>query len=1223
VLIDVENFMPLQLINKLIVLTIGSALFLSASLLFSSSAQQSGFRIKQRNPVVNEGNRINLTAVDLNGKPINSITWESGSPDIAQVDPNSGEVRGIKQGFATVTARQGNDSSSVFVAVARVAKGKGEKVPGDTKLDSGGRLYISNPSQNIILRAEKALNSPMEVFAGQRKVSGRRNGERHDALFAGPTAIAINNSAQGGIFVADTLNHSIRKIGFNNQVETILGTGSPGLSFFDNSGMRSFDGMNFQSPRGIEADAGGNLFIADTENHSIYYVDFSRQRMVLLAGEPGESGKEDGPGRQSRFKRPSGMALSSDGRVLTVADEDNNRVRLIEITRGSNGEPVGNVSTLGTASVAQNLSASGITAIDQEAVGEIEFDRPQSIALDGVGNIYVVDRTGVQVVTRPTGQNLQVIQLAQPEVSFNQAVSIVVRGNESFVLDANAPTEEEAIKIVTIGGPEIKKVTPSTVPLEGGAEIVVTGSNFAPESMVVFGDTVLQNTVVASATEIRFTVPPQASPGVRTLTIMTRGGVAQKELGIIAKPVSELREGEITTIAGGTAFFGDGGLATSASISTEKILVDKNGNLFIADLSGQRVREVNSETGIITTVAGGGNTVQDRVPANVAFLLPSCIAIDGSGNLLIGDAFTQSIRRVDALSRIITTVAGGERIDFSGDGGPATKAGFGDMPREIVIDSEGNLFILAAGRVRRVDAKTGIIKTVAGNGKVEFNGDGGPAVEASLNRANSITLDAAGNLLISDTGNNRIRRVDSKSGIITTVAGNGIFDFTRPSINGKQATEVSIGLPRTTVVDSEGNLLVLGVGVLIRIEAGTNIVNLVPLSDPKDLLGNLILTGGLATDGVGNIFVTSLYSVKRTNGKTFDLTTVAGNGLVNFLGDGVLAVSASLGFVNKVVSDDAGNIFIGDAFNNYVRKIDGKTGIITTVAGDGPRIIYQAAEGDGGQATKAVVVPDSIAIDSHSNLFILDSIFGNIRRVDSRTGIIKQFAGTGKSKVNGDGRSAKKASLGEPFDIVFDRSNNLFVSGSNLIRRIDGSTKIITTIAGTGNPGPSSDGQSATTARISPERFTIDSSGNIFFVEKNRVRKIDAATGIVTTLAGNGQRAYSGEGGPAVNAGLGDVVSIAVDSAGNLFIGASMLSDFNVTPDIWRIPRVWRVNARTGIITKFLGSNNNEYSGDGGPVSEASLAGIPVLNIDKAGNLLIGSTEIPRVGAIRLVKLGR
>ncbi len=135
--------------------------------------QSSTIRIRENNPVINENNQVTLTAVDANGQPITGVTWESGSPEVASVDPQTGVVRGVLRGYATVTARRGSETFSVFVTVARVQGGNGAKVPGDTKTDTGGRIYISDPNGSIILRKD-GFTSPATVFAGQR--GGKRTG---------------------------------------------------------------------------------------------------------------------------------------------------------------------------------------------------------------------------------------------------------------------------------------------------------------------------------------------------------------------------------------------------------------------------------------------------------------------------------------------------------------------------------------------------------------------------------------------------------------------------------------------------------------------------------------------------------------------------------------------------------------------------------------------------------------------------------------------------------------------------------------------------------------------------------------------------------------------------------------------------------------------------------------------------------------------------------------
>jgi sugar lactone lactonase YvrE len=221
--------------------------------------------------------------------------------------------------------------------------------------------------------------------------------------------------------------------------------------------------------------------------------------------------------------------------------------------------------------------------------------------------------------------------------------------------------------------------------------------------------------------------------------------------------------GIITTVAGNgiPGYSGDGGPATSASLSGPSgVVVDATGNLLIADSSNYRIRRVDASTGIITTVAGNGirGFSGDGGPATSASLSPIGVAVDATGNLFIADTGNHRIRRVDESTGIITTVAGNGIRGFSGDGGPATSASL-NYPTGVAVDGSGNLFIADAAnnRIRWVDASTGIITTVAGNGMPDYSGDGGPATSASLNGPSGVVVDAAGNLFIADNDNKRIR----------------------------------------------------------------------------------------------------------------------------------------------------------------------------------------------------------------------------------------------------------------------------------------------------------------------------------------------------------------------------------------------------------------------------------------------------------------------------------
>src|SRR5437879_6144918 len=251
--------------------------------------------------------------------------------------------------------------------------------------------------------------------------------------------------------------------------------------------------------------------------------------------------------------------------------------------------------------------------------------------------------------------------------------------------------------------------------------------------------------------------------------------------------------GIITTVAGTGAmgFSGDGGPAPSAQLNSPiGVAIDAAGNLFIADASNHRIRRVAAGSGIITTVAGTGAmgfSGDDGLATSAQLNSPIGVAVDAAGDLFIADAYNHRIRRVAVSTGIITTVAGTGESGFSGDGGPATSAQV-DTPTGVAIDAVGNLFIADADnhRIRRVAAGTGLITTVAGTGIPGFSDDGSPATRSHLSNPTGIAIDVAGNLFIADTESHRIRRVAVGTARITTIAGTGIPGF---SGDGGPATD--------------------------------------------------------------------------------------------------------------------------------------------------------------------------------------------------------------------------------------------------------------------------------------------------------------------------------------------------------------------------------------------------------------------------------------------------
>ena len=250
------------------------------------------------------------------------------------------------------------------------------------------------------------------------------------------------------------------------------------------------------------------------------------------------------------------------------------------------------------------------------------------------------------------------------------------------------------------------------------------------------------------------------------------------------------------------------------------------------------------------------------------------------------------------------------------------------------------------------------------------------------------------------------------------------------------------------------------------------------------------------------------------------ITTVAGSGTAGHGGDGGAATSAGLS-ASGVAVDAVGNLYIADSGNSRIRKVDAVMGIITTVAGNG----IAGYSGDGGAATSAQLSPhlQGIVVDAAGNLYIADAGNNRIRKVTAATGVIITVAGNGTTGYSGDGGAATSAELGNSYGVAVDAAGNLYIAdnGNSRIRKVDAVTSIITTVAGNGIAGYTGDGGAATSAELDhPQGVGVDAAGNLYIVDNDRIRKVNAATGAITTVAGSGIAGYSGDGGAATSASL-------------------------------------------------------------------------------------------------------
>jgi sugar lactone lactonase YvrE len=686
--------------------------------------------------------------------------------------------------------------------------------------------------------------------------------------------------------------------------------------------------------------------------------------------------------------------------------------------------------------------------------------------------------------------------------------------------------------------------------------------------------------------------------------------------------------GALSAYAGNgiAGFSGDGGAATSAQLdSPEGLAIDGNGNLFIADKQNNRIRRVDATTHNITTVAGSedpfaGTFAGNGGPATNARLnLPRGVAVDSHGNLFIADNGNGVVREVNATTQNISTYAGGGATAGC-PSGPATGAAFAN-PIGIAVDVNGNVFVSDQSLqiVCKIDASQNIA-TYAGTLNSagvpgQPNGDGGVATSAKLLQPNGLTTDGTGNLYIADSGNPKIRKVDTTaSHVITTVAGIGLIctNAQEPACgDGAVATSAAFNFPQGVFFDSLGNVVV---------------------ADTDNQRVRVVSTTGT-------------------------ITALAGGGTG---GDGAAGTSGLLGLSQYVAVDSSENVYALESNGERLRELNATTNNLSTVAGDGyggatidctGTTCGAANNGDGGPATQArFVFPDSVATDSSGNFYILDGSTEVVRVINMQksgitvagvaipAGDIATIAGNGQrcgagGNPNtrpgcGDGGAAKSASLLHPFAVAVDSTGNVYVGDAGLSTvRIVNTAGTISTFAGT--PGQScttyptncGDNGSPTSALLSfPIGLATFNLAGINFVYiadagDNVIRLVNPETNQITTYAFNGLPTFGGDGGPALNASMEGPSQLAIDKRGNLYVGGG-------SDNVVRRIEAGSPAGTAGTVITVAGDVDNldgGFAGDGGPSTSALLEnyGLAIFNTaSPTDDLFIadsGSNRIRRV----------
>ncbi len=628
----------------------------------------------------------------------------------------------------------------------------------------------------------------------------------------------------------------------------------------------------------------------------------------------------------------------------------------------------------------------------------------------------------------------------------------------------------------------------------------------------------------------------------------------------------------------------------------------------------------------INNFAGGGpnNVVATTAPVYTA----TNVAVDGAGNVYYTSSGIVTQHRVWKITKstgILSIVAGTYYYGYSGDGGLAVNAQL-YSPAGVAVDSVGNLFIGDFNNclIREVNASTGIITTIAGittpNLSCGSAGDGGPATSAQLYNPAGVAIDKNGNLFIAVWNSQKIRMVScatvtstggactpntgQTAGDIYTVAGTGTQVYNG---DGILATMANLYQPYGVTTDAAGNLYIADEydQLIRRVACGTGIS---PCTPPSG-------------ETAGDIY--TLAGTGESTGHT---------GTAGYTADGVVATTSELYYPSTISVDNAGNLYIGDQYNQRIREVScvtttstggactpstGQTaGDIYTVAGDGTAGF---SGGDGVAATSSTLYyPIGVAVDSAGDLFIADQDNDRIREVPCDVStltctppgtdtakFIYTIAGTGSTTFFGNNVPATGADLYYPTGAASDSSGNIYISdrANCVVRVVNAGTGNISTFAGTGVCGYSGDGGAATSAMLnSPYGVAVDSSNNVYIADTNNclIRKVSGGT--ITTFAGHSPSlacGYMGDGGAAAGAELYYPDGVAADNFGNVYIA----DQYNYV--------VRKVSG--GNISTFAGNHTYGFAGDGGPAGSAELSYVLGVAADAMGNVYIADQYNQRI----------
>ena len=670
---------------------------------------------------------------------------------------------------------------------------------------------------SLVARSQSLTVTTLAGNSGQ----GSADGAGGSARFNSPGGVAVDSA--GNIYVADTANHTIRKITSGGAVSTLAG-----LAGASGSADASGNNARFNQPQGIAVDINGIVYVADTGNHTIRKITPGGV-VTTLAGSAGNAGSLNATGTNALFYEPEGVAVNSSGTLIFVADTWNHMIR--QITTG------GIVTTLaGSAGTSGTNNGTGTGAL---------FYQPQGVTVDGLGNLYVAD------------------------------------------------TANATIRMVTAGG--IVTTLAGSPGIYGGANGSGAAAQFyQPSSLAVDTN---GNIFVADTLN-------------QTIRMVTSGGT-------------------VSTIAGATGVYGsaNGASGTARFYMPQGIAVSGT-NVYVADTENGIIRQLSSSSGFTTTIAGSPSVGSaDGLGTAALFAWPQGAAIDSGGNIYVGDTYNHTIRKITAAG-LVSTFAGSAGVSGTNDGSGGSARFYG--PQGVSIDSGGTLFIAdTANHTIRKVTSGGSVSTFAGTASTSGITDA-TGLAAQFNGPQAVAVANSGVAYVADTGNHTIRKITA-AGVTTTFAGvagyAGSIDGTSPGDGTNIAHFFS---PAGIAVDSSGNVFVADTGnhTIRKITSGGVVSTIAGLpgvwgsSDGTNRAARFFQPRGLTVDSSGNIFVldSGNHCVRMLTpaGTNWVVSTVAGQPDVGGFADGS-GSAAQFYYPGGIGVNSSGLFGLADSGNSIIR----------------------------------------------------------------------------------------------------------------------------------------------------------------------------------------------------------------------------------------------------------------------------------------------------------------